>query len=165
MLSFPRLSNHYSRMRGDVDREYLSPDLNLRHMYRLYKEKNPMAKAKFWLYWDIFTQQNNHIWPNQGLTLALNKQRKVSVLHTHDEVSKMIPQTRPKNSFNVIQMVCEDFRQLPDSVHKRPAGLHTTSLMQSHSQYEVWKSWSVCKLKHGARPQAPSLASHYPRAY
>lgn len=58
ILSFPRQPNHYSRMKGDVDREYLNPDLNLLRMYRLYKEKNPMSTAKFWLYRDIFMQQN-----------------------------------------------------------------------------------------------------------
>ncbi|XP_050964419.1 uncharacterized protein LOC127164494 [Labeo rohita] len=56
--SFPRQPNHYSRMKGDVEREYLSPDLNLLRMYRLYKENNPSSTAKFWLYRDIFKQQN-----------------------------------------------------------------------------------------------------------
>ncbi|XP_051268350.1 uncharacterized protein LOC127370379 [Dicentrarchus labrax] len=58
ILSFPRQPNHYSRMKGDVEREYLSPDLNLLRMYRLYKENNPTSTAKFWLYRDIFKQQN-----------------------------------------------------------------------------------------------------------
>lgn len=60
LLSFPRQANHYSRMKGGVDQEYLSPDLNLLTMYRLCKEKhpNPMTTAKFWLYRDVFKQQN-----------------------------------------------------------------------------------------------------------
>ncbi|KAL1266717.1 hypothetical protein QQF64_002392 [Cirrhinus molitorella] len=45
-------------MKGDVEREYLSPDLNLLRMYRLYKKNNPSSIAKFWLYRDIFKQQN-----------------------------------------------------------------------------------------------------------
>ncbi|XP_052424869.1 uncharacterized protein LOC127968042 [Carassius gibelio] len=45
-------------MKGDVEREYLSPDLNLLRMFRLYKENNPASTAKFWLYRDIFKQQN-----------------------------------------------------------------------------------------------------------
>ncbi|KAK7167173.1 hypothetical protein R3I94_001543 [Phoxinus phoxinus] len=58
ILSFPRQPNHYSRMKGDVEREYLSPDLNLLRMFRLYKENNPTSTAKFWLYRDLFKQQN-----------------------------------------------------------------------------------------------------------
>ncbi|KAJ8403317.1 hypothetical protein AAFF_G00355340 [Aldrovandia affinis] len=45
-------------MKGDVDQEYLSPDLKLLRMYRLYKEKYPMPTAEFWLYRDILKQQN-----------------------------------------------------------------------------------------------------------
>ena len=45
VLSFPRQLNHYSRMKGDVEREYLSPDLNLLCMFRLYKENNPTSTS------------------------------------------------------------------------------------------------------------------------
>ncbi|CDQ63449.1 unnamed protein product [Oncorhynchus mykiss] len=82
--------------------------------------------------------------------------------------------------FKVMRMQCEDFRHLPDSVLKRPAGLQMTSVRwlkvtvedpwnlyarQSHSLFEGWKSWLISKPKQGATPQPPYFASHCPRAY
>ena len=46
ILSFPRQPNHYSRMKGDVEREYLSPDLNLLRMYRLVQGKQSNIHCK-----------------------------------------------------------------------------------------------------------------------
>ncbi|XP_035625546.2 uncharacterized protein LOC118383008 [Oncorhynchus keta] len=110
---------------------------------------------------------------------TIEKRRKVSVLHTPDDVSKMILEAQPAKSFKVM-MQCEDFRHLPDSVLKRPAGLQITSVRwlkvtvedpwnlytrQSHSLFEGWKSWLISKPKQGATPQPPYFASYYPRAY
>jgi hypothetical protein len=59
---------------------------------------------------------------------TIEKRRKVSVLHTPDDVSKMILEAQPAKPFKVMRMQCEDFRHLPDSVLKRPAGLQITSV-------------------------------------
>nr|XP_014030419.1 unnamed protein product [Salmo salar]XP_014030420.1 unnamed protein product [Salmo salar] len=111
---------------------------------------------------------------------TIEKRRKVSVLHTPDDVSKMMLEAQPAKPFKVMRMQCEDFRHLPDSVLKRPAGLQITSVRwlkvtvedpwnlyarQSHSLFEGWKSWLISKPKQGATPQPPYFASHYPRAY
>ena len=42
--------------------------------------------------------------------------------------SKMILEAQPAQPFNGTRMQCEDFRHLPDSVLKRPAGLQITSV-------------------------------------
>ncbi|XP_062866075.1 uncharacterized protein LOC134328780 [Trichomycterus rosablanca] len=111
---------------------------------------------------------------------VIERRRKVSTIYTPSDVTEIIKQSRPQNPFKVIEMKCDDFRLLPDSVPKRTTGLQITSVMwfkltaddpwnvhtrQSHSQYEGWKTWAVTKSKRGARPQAPVFSRHYPRAY
>ena len=59
---------------------------------------------------------------------TIEKRRQVSVLHTPHDVSKMILEAQPAKPFQVMSRQCEDFRHLPDSVLKRPAGLQITSV-------------------------------------
>ncbi|XP_055765634.1 uncharacterized protein LOC129841399 [Salvelinus fontinalis] len=115
--------------------------------------------------------------PRDRSFATIEKRRKVSVLHTPDDVSKMIPEAQPAKPFKVMRMQYEDFRHLPDSVLKRPAGLQITSVRwlkvtvedpwnlyarQSHSLFEGWKSWLISKPKLGATPQPPYFCKPLP---
>ncbi|KAJ8346325.1 hypothetical protein AAFF_G00213410, partial [Aldrovandia affinis] len=60
---------------------------------------------------------------------TIEKRRKVSSLHTPDDVSQMILESRQLNAFRAMKMNCEDFRKLPDATLKRPAGIKITSMI------------------------------------
>ncbi|KAJ8372097.1 hypothetical protein AAFF_G00294610 [Aldrovandia affinis] len=60
---------------------------------------------------------------------TIEKRRKVSSLHTPDDMNQMILESRQQNAFRVMKMNCEDFRKLPDAALKRPAGLKITSMI------------------------------------
>lgn len=55
--SLPKQPSHYSRQKSE--KEYLSPDLNLSKIYRLFKEKYPNSHASKHLYQDIFNSEFN----------------------------------------------------------------------------------------------------------
>ncbi|KAJ8365576.1 hypothetical protein SKAU_G00144070 [Synaphobranchus kaupii] len=110
----------------------------------------------------------------------IEKRRKVSTLHTPEDFTEMIIQSKQEHPFRVMQMKSEDFRLFPDSVLKKPAGLQITSKMWfkvtaadpwnlhtkvTHSLYEGWKSWLITKPQRGQPPPALSFAKVYARAY
>lgn len=56
--SFPARESHYSR-RKNKRKVYLSSDLNVSKMVRLFREKYPDVEIKDWLYHDIFNYEFN----------------------------------------------------------------------------------------------------------
>ncbi|KAL2095442.1 hypothetical protein ACEWY4_010161 [Coilia grayii] len=101
---------------------------------------------------------------------TLEKRRKVTTLYTPSNVVDMTLGARQQQPFNVLEMKCQDFRQLPDTTLRRPPGFLITSMMWmkvtgSHSLYEGWKTWLVTKPRKNGPPPVPSFATSYARAY
>ncbi|KAL2085066.1 hypothetical protein ACEWY4_020584 [Coilia grayii] len=85
---------------------------------------------------------------------TLEKRRKVTTLYTPSDVVDMTLGARQQQPFNVLEMKCQDFRQLPD-----------TTLRRSHCLYEGWKTWLVTKPRKNGPPPVPSFATSYAQAY
>ncbi|KAL2096951.1 hypothetical protein ACEWY4_001597 [Coilia grayii] len=111
---------------------------------------------------------------------TLEKRRKVTTLYTPSDVVDMTLGARQQQPFNVLEMKCQDFRQLPDTTLRRPPGFLITSMMWmkvtasdpwcvytkgSHSLYEGWKTWLITKPRKNGPPPVPSFATSYARAY
>ncbi|KAL2089238.1 hypothetical protein ACEWY4_016137 [Coilia grayii] len=105
---------------------------------------------------------------------TLEKMRKVTTLYTPSDVVDMTLGARQQQPFNVLEMKCQDFRQLPDTTLRRPPGFLITSMMWMKLQIrgvsipkgaEGWKTWLVTKPRKNGPPPVPSFATSYGLAY
>ena len=90
ITSFPTYKSHYSRK--DTEKDYLSPDLNLSLMYRLYKtkceeeERNPVSQSS---YNDIFYKNYNYSFKPPSKDTC----KTCDMLHTQIKAEREKPET------------------------------------------------------------------------